>query len=481
MTSARWPAGEDTGTDPEAHPAPSVDPAPGVPASLTCGIRERLSPRGTLRVLICGSGAGGHVLAGLLSARGDVDARVFTLNSEKVERWRSIMTREQLCVVERHATTERTVAVSNPSLVTDDPREAASGCDMALFVLPAFLHARYLSALGPYLEDGCVIVGLPGQPGFEFEVRQLLGAGPRDTTVLNFDSLPWICRLAELGRRVTINGTKERLTGAMQGDLARARVTDPLSALQTLFGPAPQLVVSGHVLGITLRSPNASNHPPMMYSRWKDWDGSAVREPPLFYEGIDQDGADLLERVSEELVATAARIMDLRPDVDLTRVIPQYQWEIDYYGESIGDRTSLMTALRTNAGYAGITHPMLETRGGSYCPDFGHRFLSEDIPFGLVVMRGVAELAGVPTPFIDSVITWGQERLGGHYLEAGRLTGRDLASTRCPQRYGMRDLDAVLGTPASAIGPSLPGGPQGRAPADVPPPRRQDSSLRTVV
>lgn len=117
---------------------------------------------GSLRVLICGSGAGGHVLAGLLSARGDVDARVFTLRASKAARWRSIMRREQLRVVERDGTAERTVAVANPSTVTHDPQEAARGCDLAIFVLPAFLHSGYLSALAPFLEKGCVVVGLPG-------------------------------------------------------------------------------------------------------------------------------------------------------------------------------------------------------------------------------------------------------------------------------------------------------------------------------
>jgi hypothetical protein len=396
-------------------------------------------------VTVCGSGAGGHVLAGLLSARGDVDTRVFTMNSEKARRWRSIMTRARLSVVERDGATERTLAISNPTSVTADPAEAARGCDLAIFVIPAFLHAEYLAALAPFLEDGCVVVGLPGQPGFEFDVRETLGRVGRSFTVINFDSLPWICRLSDLGRKVTVLGTKERLVGAMQGDRATARMVDPVSTLQLLFGEAPRLLVSGHVLGITLRSPNASNHPPMMYSRWRDWTGEQLDAPPLFYEGIDQAGADLLGHVSEELVATAQRIMAMRPGTDLRQVIPQYQWEIDYYGRSIADASSLLSALRTNAGYAGITHPMVPAPSGGYHPDFGHRFLSEDVPFGLAVMRGVAEIAGIPTPHIDTVLNWSQARLGRRYLDGTTLTGRDLRSTRCPQRYGIAGLDALLG------------------------------------
>jgi len=80
-----------------------------------------------------------------------------------------------------------------------------------------------------------------------------------------------------------------------------------------------------------------------------------------------------------------------------------------------------------------------------FAPDFGHRFLAEDVPFGLVVIRGVADIAGVPTPRIDEVLSWSQERLGRKYLVSSGLTGRDLSTTRCPQRYGFTTLPEILG------------------------------------
>jgi hypothetical protein len=122
-----------------------------------------------------------------------------------------------------------------------------------------------------------------------------------------------------------------------------------------------------------------------------------------------------------------------------------YDWDIGCYGNDIADKTNLMTALRTNSGYKGIAHPMTQTADGKYVPDFNHRFLSEDIPFGLVVIRGVAELAGVPTPCMDAVLSWCQDRLGKEYLVGESLTGKDLMTTRCPQRYGFTTVEEVLG------------------------------------
>jgi NAD/NADP octopine/nopaline dehydrogenase, alpha-helical domain len=405
----------------------------------------------SIRVVLCGTSSASHVLAGVLSAHADVELSVFTQDAAKARAWSQILQRDQLTVNVPDGDGARVVLVANSFAVTSNPEQAARRCDIVILCLPAFLHSRYLMSLAPYLEDGCVVVGLPGQCGFEFDVRQVLGERIGRFSIINFDSLPWICRIVEFGKRAWIAGTKEVVTGAMQGDPAGTRITDPLSTLQCLLGEPPQLVVSGHLLGITLRSPNASNHPPMMYSRWKDWDGTALESPPLFYEGIDEQAVSLLVEINREVLATAERIVAEYADVDLSQVIPGYDWEIVCYGPAIKDKTSLMTAIHTNSGYQGIEHPMILITPGKFAPDFGHRFLTEDVPFGLVVVRGVAEITGVSTPNIDMVLSWSQERLGREYLTSSGLTGRDVATTRCPQRYGFTTLSEVLGRKPSEI------------------------------
>ena len=65
---------------------------------------------------------------------------------------------------------------------------------------------------------------------------------------------------------------------------------------------------------------------------------------------------------------------------------------------------------------------------------------------GLVVTRGIAELANVLTPNMDLVIVWCQKMMGKEYLVGGKLIGHDLHSTRAPQRYGFTDLDDFMAT-----------------------------------
>jgi hypothetical protein len=73
------------------------------------------------------------------------------------------------------------------------------------------------------------------------------------------------------------------------------------------------------------------------------------------------------------------------------------------------------------------------------------------VPYGLVVLHGIAELAGVSTPALDEVITWAQARLGRRYLADGSLSGSsDLADTRAPQVYDIRTLSQLA---AGEVGP----------------------------
>ncbi|HEY6250258.1 MAG TPA: NAD/NADP octopine/nopaline dehydrogenase family protein [Candidatus Angelobacter sp.] len=399
-----------------------------------------------IRVLICGTGNGAHALAGLVSTRPNVEVRVLTQDAGRAQRWNTALDSDGLTVTVRNGASDWVACTTQSFTVTSDPKQAADGCDIIILAAPAFLHWKYLTSLEPFIENGCVIVGLPGQNGFEFEVREVLGRGLKNCVIMNFDSLPWICRIVEFGKIVRICGTKDKLVGAVQGDFARARVSNPLACVQRLLGAAPKLAVSGHLLGITLRSLNAYSHPPIMYARWKDWDGIPLERPPLFYQGIDEATAELLNQVSAEVIEISRQIMAEHPEVDLSQVIPMYEWDVSYYGHDISDKTNLMTALRTNATYEGITHPMIQTEDGRYVPNFRHRFLTEDIPFGLVVIRSIAEIAGVPTPHMDEVLSWCQEKLGKEYLVGSKLTGQDLADTRCPQRYGFTTMNDILGS-----------------------------------
>ena len=397
-----------------------------------------------VKVLICGGGNGAHVMAGIAAGQPCVTASVLTLFADEAERWTKALGDSEFSVKCHNPDGTSKDIKAKPAVVTKDPAVAMEGVNVVVFVVPAFAHAQYLGELKPFVKPGLVLAGLPGQAGFEFAVRGAWGDLAKQVTLLSFESLPWACRITEFGKSAEVLGTKGTLMGASIPG-ATPPPEDATGMLQMCLGSLPVLQTTGHLLGITLMGTNGYLHPSIMYGRWHNWDGKAIDEPALFYNGLDQPSADLLSAVSDEVVAIAKGVMQQRPQVDLNNVSHIYQWYLRCYSEDISDKTNLYTAIQTNKAYKGLTHPMQKNAQGKYVPDFKYRYMLEDIPCGLVVMRGIATVAGVPTPNMDQIINWAQKVMGKEYLVNGQVAGKDLGETRTPQKFGLTTLDAVLG------------------------------------
>merc|ERR1711974_350461 len=136
-----------------------------------------------------------------------------------------------------------------------------------------------------------------------------------------------------------------------------------------------------------------------MYAKWSGWDGKPLDEPPLFYQGADDFAAQVMTEVNDEVVIqTRDAIKKLKPELELSKVVSIHQWYINSYEEQTEDVSSLKRCLNTNAGYRGLTHSTIKTNDGKYMPNFNYRYMTEDLPMGLVPLRAIAELAGVATP-----------------------------------------------------------------------------------
>ena len=128
----------------------------------------------------------------------------------------------------------------------------------------------------------------------------------------------------------------------------------------------------------------------------------------------------------------------------LLQVVHIHQWHVRRYPHDISNKSTLYTAIQTNAAYQGLKHPVETTEDGKFVPDFTYRYMAEDVPYGLVVIRGIAAIARVKTPNIDKVLSWCQEKMGKEYLVNSMLQGKDVWLSRAPQRYGFTTLESIL-------------------------------------
>lgn len=394
-----------------------------------------------LKICVCGGGKSAHVMAVMAASKPDMDVNVLTLYKDEADKWSNAISKNDMVLVVKDEGGKTSETKAKPNVVSKDPKAVVPDSDLVIFTVAANTHEEYIKAISGHLHKKMVIVGLPGLPGFEYLCKNSFGELSDQITIMSFEISPWICEIVEYGKKVEVTRTAKSLNGSILRGKAIPR-KPALMSLQMTLGFDPALKQVKHFAELLFTSYTFFN-PVIMYGKWKDWDGKGVDTEPLMYEGITEDNVKLLEACSKEYQDVAHAISAKKPEVDLTEVPDIFQWLIEFYKKDIKDGTSLLKAIQTNKAYEGVKHMMKKDKK-AFIPDFGCRSLAEDIPMGMVVVRGIAEILEVPVPTCDTIIQWGQEKLKKKYLVDGKVAGPDVKETRSPQRFGFTTLDEIL-------------------------------------
>lgn len=183
--------------------------------------------------------------------------------------------------------------------------------------------------------------------------------------------------------------------------LPSARTPELLATLQVVW---PQAEAAKNVLQTTLQNGNPVLHPAIMLlnaSRIENTGGDF-----LFYtDGVTPASATLIETIDNERLALGRALgIDLVSDPDLG-LRQGYLSEATYlkgYNDGIGfAKSQAPSSLR-------------------------FRYLTEDVPYGLVFASELARQCGVPTPAIDTVSSLASIILETDFRAQGKRLPRDL-------------------------------------------------------
>jgi hypothetical protein len=323
--------------------------------------------------------------------------------------------------------------------ISAEPAEVIPHADLVLIVVPAFVHASVLARIGPYISADAVLGCMPTRGGFEFDaVRLTTGDCQHRPTLVGLQTLPWSTRVTTPGQLVHVGAAKSEVVLAALPADSGPRIAAALA--QTL---GTRIKPTADFIGLTLGNPGQFIHPGLMYGAFGSWRGEEYEQDaiPLLYAHATEETGDLVERLSREAMAVAAAI-EAQSDGELALegvVIPMHEWLRRVYGGVTGDTSTVATCFRTGPIQARKA-PMTEPRPGRFVPNFEYRYMSEDVPFGLVATRALADIAGVRTPAIDEVIAWGQTVMHKSYLVGDRLEGPDAATLPLPQNHGLSSV-----------------------------------------
>lgn len=341
-----------------------------------------------LGIAVVGGGNGGHAMAALLGRAGH-EVRLYDRYPEAVA-----------AVAERRAVRfhgvagEGTVPVGT---VTTNLAEAVTGADLVMVVVPAFAHFYLAETMARYLEPNQVVVLNTGSSGSALEFQAVLqraGTGKR-VVVGETDTLVYTCRLTGPGE-VRISAIKPRVKIAT---LPRSGMETAMGLLASVY---PQFRPVPNVLWTTLGNINPVAHLPATLLNVALIE--RTRGDYRFWrEGITSSVARLIEILDGERVATAEALG--------VGVETLSEWLSLVYGVSGG---GVGEKILTNPAYA-------EVRGPA---DLRHRFVTEDIPMGLLPMAELARVVGVPTPGMETAIRLAELLNGEDYRSAGRTLSR---------------------------------------------------------
>jgi len=336
--------------------------------------------KGTVAVL--GAGNGGHAVAANLSLSGFkvnfFELPQFAESFEKVLRTREI--RIEGVSVD---------GTAKLNLATVDIRQAIKDVEVIFVITPAFGHQVMAEVCAPFVQDGQIIVLMPGSGGsLQFAKIFRQKRIRREITFAETCTLPYGARLKGPGHvSVLINAVL-----VPTGVFPSQKTDDVIPKLKEFY---PVLTPAKDVLEAAINNPNPVVHPVAVLL-------SATRiehskgEFYLYSEGMTPAVARAFESLNEERLSIC-EALEYR----------LYHWDnLAFRNYNLGEteeecryrilNSSMDAAFGKDGIYAGM-----KMKGPDHLKD---RYVSEDVPFGMVLTSTLGDLIGVATPTHDAVI-----------------------------------------------------------------------------
>jgi opine dehydrogenase len=353
-----------------------------------------------MNIAVLGAGAGGTAIAFDCAAHGH-DVRLFDF-PEFPDNIAAVASRVGIHAEGDLSGFERVAYAGH------DIDQALRQSELIYVVGPAYSTEPFGAAVAGKLQPGQTVVVTPSSCGGALAFKKAAGLPINDDTILvaETSTLHYAVRLTEPGRiRVFLKLKAGNLLAALPATQTDA-VLDLISDVYPGMEPATS------VMQTSLQNANPIIHPAVTLTnaaRIEQTGGDF-----LFYEeGVSDATGRLIEALDKERIAIGESMgIKVVPDPELA--MRQGYMLADDYGN----------AYRTAPGFLGI---------GAQ-PQLDHRYLNEDVGYGLVFLSRLGRQVAVETPTIDAVIQ-----------VTSVLMARDYAgeAVRTPESLGIAELSAV--------------------------------------
>jgi opine dehydrogenase len=349
-------------------------------------------------IAVLGGGNGGHAIAANLSLAGFkvnfFELPQFAESFEKVLRTKEIQI--QGISID---------GVAKLNLATTDIQQAIKDAEVIFVITPAFGHKAMAEVCAPFVQDGQIIVLMPGSGGsLEFINIFRQKKVKREVAFAESCTLPYGARLKGPGHVSVLINAMILPTGVFPSKKTE-EVIPKLKQFYSMIIPAKD------VLEAAINNPNPIVHPVatllsatrIEHSKGEFYLYAEAMTPAVArtYESLNQERLSICKALGYKL----------------------HHWDnLEFKDYNLGEteeecryrilNTSMDAAFGKDGIYAGI-----KMKGPEHLKD---RYVTEDVPYGMVLLSTLGDLLGVPTPTHDAVIQLASVINRTDYWKTGR-------------------------------------------------------------
>ena len=330
-----------------------------------------------MRFAVIGAGNTGKAVTAYLKKEGQ----------EVVLYCRNAQLAQQLC---QGLTAQGAVEGKFEVKATSDLAEAVRGAQVILVQTVASGHAPVAQALKGLLEPGQIILIFNGNWGAA-EFAAILGQEAKEKGVA-------ICETgAQLFLCASPSPVSVDVKTIKQGiALACTEASRTGEVIETLKEAFPQLTAGKNVVDTSLNGSNPVVHGPIATFNITRLENG--EDYTLFGTALPQKTVEYIEHIDAERCAVAQAVGV--EGISVLDILNSF-WP--------DKKTSVYGALKENKAYEATPGPK----------SLKHRYLDEDLPYGLVPLVRLGDIYGVDTPYLDALIRVLGMYLGRDYLKEG--------------------------------------------------------------
>jgi opine dehydrogenase len=323
------------------------------------------------KVAVLGAGNGGHAFSAHLAMDGFevrlYEAPQFKHNIEPIQARGGIEAFGDRC------------GFVKVGIVSTTIEEVVKGVDVIIIPVPAFAQDHMVNECLPYLEEGQILLFSPDNGATMRWYNRLKERGmEKKVTLAGMACLLYLCKLIGPAQ-IDIAGVKHEM---QVSTMPAKNVEEVVDSLKTMYkGYKPEK----NALATTLSNFNHQLHTgPMVLNAGRV---ESTMDFKFYWEGHTKSITHVVKSVDEEKLEVGKALGITLPSIE--------QLFEEYYKGRYREKTNDLNEIVTsNLVYRGTIAPS----------ELTSRFVTEDVPYGLVLLSSIGQRFNVPTPTVDAII-----------------------------------------------------------------------------